>query len=219
MRSPRLRRPSPALVIAVLALAIALAGSAYAVGRISGTTIKPHSIPGDRIRDNALTGAQINEARLGRVNEAKNASNSKFALRASAAASADNALNAADARNADALGGSPPGAYQERARWALIDKTGVVLDQSGAIRSPVTHAGGTGSYVIDFGASLARTALLVTLNGAGAATGAGGAAPCGGSSPGALPGAVACTPAAVNDGNHARVQLPAEGAFYIVVLG
>ena len=76
MRFPRLRRPSPALVIAVLALVVALGGSAYAVSQINGSTIKRRSIPGDRIRNNALTGTQINEARLGRVNEARNAINS-----------------------------------------------------------------------------------------------------------------------------------------------
>src|SRR5256885_400802 len=127
MRIPRFRRPSPALVIALLALVVALGGTAYAVKQINGSTIKQRSIPGDRIRNNALTGTQINEARLGRVNEARNATNSKFALRSSAADSAANALNAGSARSADALAGSPPAAFQGRIRWALIDGAGNVL--------------------------------------------------------------------------------------------
>jgi len=135
---PRGRKPSacafpgsadrrPALVVAVLALVVALGGTAYAVKQINGSTIKQRSIPGDRIRNNALTGTQINEARLGRVNEARNATNSKFALRSSAADSAANALNAG---NASALAGNPPSAFQGRIRWAVVSAAGTVLDQS-----------------------------------------------------------------------------------------
>jgi hypothetical protein len=208
MRIPRFRRPSPALVIAVLALVVALGGSAYAVTQINGSTIKKRSIPGDRIRNNSLTGTQINEARLGRVNEARNATNSKFALRSSAADSAANALNAG---NASALGGNPPSAFQGRIRWAVISATGAVLDQSGGIPSPVPHSGGT--YVIDFGADLSHKALLVTPNGSNAPV---SAAPCGGS----LPGAVTCSPPGVNDANHAQVTISGgAGPFYIAVLG
>ncbi len=200
------------MIVALLALAVALGGSAYAVSRISGTTIKPRSIPADRIRRNALGGTEINEARLGRVNEAKNATSSKFALRSSSAASADNALNSATARSADTLGGNPVGAFQTRIRWALVSSTGSVIDQSGGVGS-VTHTLATGLYVVDFGTSLAGKALLVTPNGTG--TSGAAAAPCGG----ALPGAASCAPPSANDGNHARVQLDAQGAFYVAVVG
>ena len=198
MRFPRLRPPSPALAIAVLALVVALGGSAYAVSQINGSTIKRRSIPGDRIRNNALTGAQINEARLGRVNEAKNATNSKFALRASAADSAGNALNAGSARSADTLAGSQPSAFQGRIRWAVVNASGTVVDQSGGIASPAVHTGGSSTYVIDFGADLSHKALLVTPNG-----------------PTAQP-----VSAQVNDSTHAQVTVGSSGgAFYIAVLG
>jgi hypothetical protein len=213
MRFPRLRPPSPALAIAVLALVVALGGSAYAVSQINGSTIKRRSIPADRIRNNALTGTQINEARLGRVNEAKNATNSKFALRASAADSAANALNAGSARSADTLAGSPPTAFQGRIRWALIDGAGNVLDQSGGIATPAVR-NPSNTYVIALGADLSRKALLVTPNGS---TGlAVSAAPCGAS----LPGAVSCSPAGANDNSHAQVTVGSSGGqFYIAVLG
>jgi hypothetical protein len=209
MRSSRLRRPSPALVVAVLALVVALGGSAYAVRQINGTTIKPRSIPGDRIRNKALTGTQINVARLGRVNEARNANNSKFALRASAADSSANALNAGNARNADALSGNPAGAFQTRVRWALVGSTGTVLAQSGGVASPAAHPSG-GVYVVDFGASLVGKALLVTPNGANPTTAA--AAPCGGGT-----GGVSCS--VNNDANHAQIQLGTNSPFYISVIG
>jgi hypothetical protein len=211
MRFPRLRRPSPALAIAVLALVVALGGSAYAVRQINGATIKVRSIPGNRIANNALTGTQINEARLGRVNEAKNATNSKFALRASAADSAANALNAGNAGNASALGGFPPSAFQARIRWAIVNSSGAVLDQSGGIAA-AGHSGNT--YLLDFGADLARKVLLVTPNGSAAQSVS--AAPCGGS----VTGAVTCSPAPVNDSTHAQVTVGAAGgSFYIAVVG
>lgn len=212
MRFPRLRRPSPAFAIAVLALVVALGGSAYAVSQINGSTIKRRSIPGDRIRNNALTGTQINEARLGRVNEARNATNSKFALRSSSADSAGNALNAGSARSADTLSGIPPAAFQGRIRWALVDAAGNVVDQSGGIASPAVRSGNT--YVIGFGADLSRKALLATPNGSSALPVS--AAPCGGS----LPGAVSCSPAGVNDTTHAQVSVGGSGGpFYVAVLG
>jgi hypothetical protein len=212
MRFPRFRRPSPALVIAVLALVVALGGSAYAVRQIDGSAIKRRSIPGDRIRNKALTGTQINEARLGRVNEAKNATNSKFALRASAADSAGNALNAGNARSADALGGNPPGAFQPRIRWALVDGVGNVLDQSGGVASPAARSGNT--YVIAVGVDITRKALIATSNGTAQPV---SAAPCGVS----LPGGVPCSPAGSNDGTHVQVAVGAGpgGPFYIAVLG
>jgi hypothetical protein len=197
MRFLRLRRPSPALAIAVLALVVALGGSAYAVRQINGATIRIRSIPGNRIANNALTGTQINEARLGRVNEARNATNSKFALRASAADSAANALNSGSARSADTLAGSPPTAFQGRIRWALVSSTGAVIDQSGGIASPTAHTGPT--YVIDFGADLSHKALLVTPNGATAQP----------------------VSAQVNDPTHAQVTVGTSsgGSFYIAVVG
>jgi hypothetical protein len=209
----RFRRPSPSMIVALVALAVALGGSAYAVSRISGTAIKLRSIPADRIRRNALTGTEINEARLGRVNEARNATSSRFALRASAADSAANALNAGSARSADTLAGNPPTAFQGRVRWALIDAAGNVIDQSGGIASPAARSGNT--YVIAFGADLSGKALLVTPNGS---TGlAVSAAPCSGS----LPGGVACSPPGVNDAAHAQVTVGSGsgGSFYIAVLG
>lgn len=47
-------------VVAVLALFLALGGSVYAASnKISGTQIKPKSLPGNRIKARSLTGAQV----------------------------------------------------------------------------------------------------------------------------------------------------------------
>src|SRR4029079_496229 len=58
----RLRAPSPALVISLVALFVALGGTSLAAANyISGKHIKPHSIPTDRLTKGAiktLRGAQ-----------------------------------------------------------------------------------------------------------------------------------------------------------------
>ncbi|HET9591640.1 MAG TPA: hypothetical protein VFP17_01885 [Solirubrobacterales bacterium] len=80
MHRPRLSLPSPAMVVAVVALVVALGGTVYATGRIDGHLVKKNSLPGNRIakksepgnklRDNTVTGTQVNEATLGEVSAA-----------------------------------------------------------------------------------------------------------------------------------------------------
>ena len=74
------RRPSPALVIAVIALFAALTGSSYAEpvrsqvsALIHGKTIKKRSIGGKQVKKNAFTGFHIREGKLAKVPSAKNA--------------------------------------------------------------------------------------------------------------------------------------------------
>jgi hypothetical protein len=77
------RRPSPALVISVLALFVALGGTGYAASQINGKTLKNNSVTGKKLKNktvtgakvkpNTLTGAQINESSLGTVPSATSA--------------------------------------------------------------------------------------------------------------------------------------------------
>ena len=53
-RIPRVRRPSPALVVAVLALSVALGGTSYAAITITGAQIKDGSITTRDIRNRSL---------------------------------------------------------------------------------------------------------------------------------------------------------------------
>lgn len=46
-------------VVALLALFLALGGTVYAAGKISGKTIKANSIPGNRVKKHSLTGTQL----------------------------------------------------------------------------------------------------------------------------------------------------------------
>jgi hypothetical protein len=61
-------RPSPALIVASLALVLAASGTAYAA-----VTIADHSIAGRKLINDTLTGAQVNESRLAKVPHAANA--------------------------------------------------------------------------------------------------------------------------------------------------
>jgi hypothetical protein len=67
------RRPSPAMVVAVIALVVALAGTAYAAQTINGGAIKKQTIGGGKLKQKTLTGFQINTNKLGVVPSAKSA--------------------------------------------------------------------------------------------------------------------------------------------------
>lgn len=60
----RMRRPSPALVIACVALSVALGGTGYAVTRISGSQLVNRSVAGVKVKRDALGKAEIKEASI-----------------------------------------------------------------------------------------------------------------------------------------------------------
>jgi len=91
----RIQRPSPALVVACIALFVALGGVGYAAATINGADIKNKTIAGKKlknktvtggkVKNNTLTGTQVNESKLSKVPSAANAD------RATSAGTADNA--------------------------------------------------------------------------------------------------------------------------------
>jgi hypothetical protein len=113
-------RNSPALVVSVIALFVALGGSVYAAkqAKIDGKAIKTKSIPGDRLRlrsiaanrlkpgvlgkttaiHTPLTGTDINELTLGQVPSAAHADTADTAQSAVDAQTALNAVNAIEAQ-------------------------------------------------------------------------------------------------------------------------
>lgn len=80
MDKPGRRRPSPAMVVAVIALIVALAGSAYAAQNINGGAIKKQTIGGGKLKKKTLTGFQINTNKLGVVPTAKRATHTYWAV-------------------------------------------------------------------------------------------------------------------------------------------
>src|ERR671937_362776 len=87
----RPRLPSPAMVVAIIALVVALGGSAYAarvvitkpgqLGKnvVTAKQIKKNAITGAKVKDDSLTGADINEGTLGAVPNATHAANADHA--------------------------------------------------------------------------------------------------------------------------------------------
>jgi hypothetical protein len=122
-------RQAPALVVAMVALVAALAGTVYAAGKINGRAIKvkslpgnrlaPHSLPanrlkpgtipnlqpapgsiqGDRLAPGSVTGLQVDVSTLGQVPSAFHAET------AESAKDAETALNAANAVSAQTVNG------------------------------------------------------------------------------------------------------------------
>ena len=117
MKIVRIRRPSPAMLVALLSLFVALGGTSWAAlkigskqirndsiksvdirnGQVTSADIKNGTIRGIDVAANALTGAKIDERTLGEV---------------PTAAAAKSATSAASASNASALGGVAAAGYQ-----------------------------------------------------------------------------------------------------------
>ncbi len=116
------RLPSPALVVSVLALFVALGGTVYAAkkARINGRAVKVKSLPGNRLKlrsipanrlkpsvlkgvlaaqSGPITGAEIDELTLGQVPEAAHALSADTAQSAVDAQTAVNAVNAITAQS------------------------------------------------------------------------------------------------------------------------
>jgi len=128
-----MRLPSPALVVAGLALFVALGGTVYAAkkARIDGKAVKTKSLPGNRLKLHSvaanrlkpgvlkgaltgqtgpITGAEIDELTLGQVPEAAHAISADTAQSAVDAQTAVNAVNAVNAQTVNGHGaGCLPG--------------------------------------------------------------------------------------------------------------
>ena len=128
-----MRLPSPALVVAGLALFVALGGTVYAAkkARIDGKAVKVKSLPGNRLKPRSIaanrlkpgvlksvlagqsgpiTGAEIDELTLGQVPEAVHALSADTAQSAVDAQTAVNAVNAVNAQTVNGHGaGCLPG--------------------------------------------------------------------------------------------------------------
>jgi hypothetical protein len=134
LKNLRLRLPSPAMIIALIALIVAMGGTGYAAihlpknsvgskqikknavtgskitnNSVTGSKIKNNAVTGSKVKDHSLTGADIHLAALGTVPNATNAG------------TANNATNAGTANNANNLGGQPPSAFAANDRLRSSD--------------------------------------------------------------------------------------------------
>jgi hypothetical protein len=86
------------MVVAMVALIVALGGTAYAAQHINGGAIKKQTIGGGKLKKNTLTGFQINNNKLGVVPAAKRSTHTYWAV----VDNPNGAGNAALARASDA---------------------------------------------------------------------------------------------------------------------
>ena len=106
-----LRRPSPALVVAFVALLIALGGTSFAAFRLPRNSVgtkqlKPNAVTASKIKNGAVTASKISTGGLTvpsalHANTADSAANAAHATNATNATTADTATNAAHATTAD----------------------------------------------------------------------------------------------------------------------
>jgi hypothetical protein len=107
------KHASPASLIAMVALFVALGGVSYAAATIDGKDIKNKTVAGKKLKNktvtggkvksDSLTGTQVNESTLGKVPSAASADQAASAASATTATTATNAANADTAANATAI--------------------------------------------------------------------------------------------------------------------
>ncbi len=141
----RLRAPSPALVIALIALFVALGGSSYA----AINALPKNSVGAKQLKKNAVTGVKIKK---GAVTASKINPSGLTVPSATHATSADSATNATNATNASQLQGHPAGdfASSTAVRVVTINADGTIVagSSSGIAQSNVTHPA-AGKYCIN----------------------------------------------------------------------
>jgi hypothetical protein len=104
----RLRRPSPALIISIIALVMAMASTGYAAFKlpknsVGAKQIKKNAVTGAKVKNQSLTGKDIKLSKLGTVPSATNAAH---ATAADHATSADS-IPAAEATHLVGTAGQP----------------------------------------------------------------------------------------------------------------
>lgn len=130
-------RPSPAVIVGVLALVMATAGtSVAALKQINGNMIKKQSIGAGKIKKKTLTGFQVNTRKLGTVPKAESAA------------------------QAETL--SANGAAAVKTRWLLLNEQGQIEEQSGGFTIIDAYATNQNVY-IDAGSSLVGHGLSATI--------------------------------------------------------
>jgi hypothetical protein len=166
MKKHALHVPSPAMVIAMVALFVALGGTGYAATQLdrspTASVAKKMKKPAsDTTTDKKLFNSLIPGAHVAFAASAGSAATAGSAASAASAvhaSSADSATNATNATNASNLGGLPASSYQKRTSQgnalagARFKSDGTVVDYFNAYGGTptVTHTSGTGVYDIKF---------------------------------------------------------------------
>lgn len=161
------RRPSPATVIAVVALFVALSGSAYAAKAINGKNIVTRSTPGNKLKRSSVTSAEANERSIAKRMPAVPSVGPVRTVRAFSS----NAFTTADKRSVTASCPTGQKAIGGGAGWVLPNSTGVSLvdaEISSSRPQPANSGsdnvrGWTGAGELDQNVAQPRTLMAVAL--------------------------------------------------------
>ena len=203
-------RPSPAIVIACVALLLALGGVSWAA-----TALPRNSVGAAQLRSNAVTSKKVRNHSLLRV-DFKNGQIPRGARGPVGPAGPTGPRGATGARGPTGPAGSSGTA---NIRWALVAADATIVSKSDANISLTSHS--TGNYILNFGSAIDTKLILASPAHAGGDTGARGpvsAGPCGGTPEGSV-----CPSG--NDTSHVRVQtfnagdVGGDRAFYVAVVG
>lgn len=171
------RRPSPALVISILALFVALGGTSYAVTQLPKNSVgtpqlKKNAVTGAKVKDGSLSGTDLDLATLGTVpsassaNRADSAQTADRAGTAGSAGTANSATTAGTADRATTAGSATSAATATRADSAATADSATTAGSAATANSATT----AGSATTATNAGTATTATnALALNGKTAA--------------------------------------------------
>jgi hypothetical protein len=138
VKRPTIRRPTPATIIAGLALAVALTGTGYAASRIPA-----NSVGTKQLKNNAVTSAKVKNGSLGAAD-----------------------FKAGTLLKGDKGDPGTPGADATNL-WAVLNPDGTLNRGSHVVSSgKVDYSGTTGSYEVIFDRDVTNCVYMGTLGGA-----------------------------------------------------
>lgn len=155
MRLPSIRRPSPSMAVAVMALVVASTGTSYAAGLIGSADIRNNSVQSQDIKDKTIKGRDIKNDVIG-----------------------SNKIRNGSLKSRDFKAGQLPAGAQGAAgvgRWALVDAAGAIIAQSGGFSvtaayptlapmgADVTGLRANGNVYINAGENLANNGILAVV--------------------------------------------------------
>jgi hypothetical protein len=174
MRLIRVFRPSPALGVSFVALLVALGGTSYAAlglprNSVGTKQIVNGAVTANKLRNGAVTARKIDTSGLTvpnalHSNNANAAVSAMTATSASHASTADSAMTATTANNAEALGGSPPSAFESagNVKTAVVTNDGTRATVVRGNASAVASRSGTGNVDVFFPQNVSECTWIVT---------------------------------------------------------
>ena len=147
MRAPRRLRPSPATVIASIALLVALAGTGYAA-----TSLPKNSVGNEQLQANAVTSSKVKDHALLKVDFATN----QLPRGPRGIVGPPGANGTQGAR-----GPTGPAGISAAGTWAVVDANGTLVRSSAGVT--VTHVAASGVYKVQFTKVITQCAWLATI--------------------------------------------------------